>query len=72
MKAYLLDLSERVARTFAAGFLGAVTLPQITTVDVSALQAGAFAGWSGVATLLLGLLTRYVGSPDTVSMLSSK
>lgn len=70
MSDYFKDLAERVARTFAGGFLAATTIPQITSLDVSALQAGAFAGWSAVAALGIGIVAKWVGSSDSASFSS--
>lgn len=70
MSNYLKDLSERVLKTFLASFLGAVTVPQLTSLDVTAIQAGALAGLSAVVTVIVGILAKYAGSPEDASLLS--
>ena len=71
------DLGERVLRTFVASFgviyLGGITADaaDITNVenliDWSLLDKAATAGALAVGSLVLGLLTKYVGDKNTAS-----
>ena len=65
---WLRDLAERVVTTFAAGFLGAVSL------DVASITALGWKAWlvtGGVAgglSVLKGLAARFVGSSGSASL----
>jgi len=77
-RAYLKDLAERVAATFAATFLAVWTAPILSAdspsgvwqaiSDLSIVQKAALAGAAAVVSLAKGVLARYVGSPDTASL----
>ena len=71
-KRYLLDLGERVAKTFCQAFIATVTASGLgigAMPDVSLLQKAAIAGLSAVVALIFGLLARWSGAPDSASFL---
>lgn len=72
MSAYLKDLIERVVATFIGGFISGITLPQIIDLDMSAVQAAAYAGAAAVLSLVKGIVARGAGSPETASLVSSR
>ncbi len=63
---YVRDLVERVAMTFAEGFLGAVVVTELT--DQKMWYAAAMAGVAAAASLVKGLLARGVGNPESASL----
>jgi len=69
-KSFVLDFVERVARTFAVAFLVPVTVGWVTVRDVPSAAA---LGWAGViagGTAVLALVARFIGNPDTASVIS--
>lgn len=74
-KKALLDVAERVVRTFAATFLG-LYLPVIlgadklsALVDLSVADKAAAAGVASVVTLVIGLVSTKVKDSDNASVL---
>lgn len=67
---YLKDLTERVAKTFVQGALGAVGADQITSIDLSLLQSAGLGGAAAVLALLTGVVARYRGTRADASFLS--
>lgn len=63
MNKYLLDLTERVALTFAFAFLSVFTVGDLSTAK-SALVAGAAAALS----LIKGVVAAHVGNPESASL----
>lgn len=78
LRRYLLDLGERVVKTFLQVFLGQVFVAGTEigpnqVVDAvqnwSSIERAFLAGVGAVAALLTGLLARWAWSPNTASML---
>lgn len=60
MSKYFKDLSERVALAFAVTFLAAFSF-----TDLSTARGAAIAGAAAAGKLLLGLLAKRFGDPDS-------
>lgn len=64
------DVAERMLRGAITGFLTIfLVFDPLTGVDVGLWQAAAYGGLHGAGTVLLGLLTRPVGSDASASVL---
>lgn len=72
LKRYLLDLGERVAKTFAAAVIAAWVASGLdlwsTVTNMAALQKLGIAGLAAAATLLIGIVARWANGHDTVSV----
>lgn len=67
-KNFARDLAERVATTFVAGFLGAVSL-DLTSITALGWEAWLVAGaGAGVVSVVKGLAARFVGSKGSASL----
>jgi hypothetical protein len=66
MNLYTRDLFERVAMTFAEGFLGGVVVTQLT--DQKMWLAAAAGGVSAALALVKGLAAKRVGNSDSASL----
>lgn len=64
-KKYLLDLGERILFTFLAAFVSVLVADGLGTVNLTLLKAAALAGLAAVATLVKGLVAKYVNNPDS-------
>jgi len=71
-KAFVFDLLERVVRTFAVAFLAPVGVGWVTVRDVPSATALAWAGVIAGGTAVLALVARFIGNPDTASVLKSE
>ncbi|AWN05130.1 holin [Streptomyces phage Vorvolakos] len=60
MTPYLKDLAERVAATFIVTFLSVFVI-----TDISTARDAAIAGGAAAAKLLIGLLAKKFGDPDS-------
>jgi hypothetical protein len=70
-KAWAIDMAERVAGTFVAGFLAALVVGTGAGVSLAALQAAALAGLASAVTLLKSLVGAYIGNPNSASLIPS-
>jgi hypothetical protein len=68
-KLWLIDTTERTARTFVQGFLGAVTLDAFTEFDATWLENLALGAMAGVYAILVAFAGKPVGSPQSASLL---
>lgn len=59
-EAYLKDLAERVSVVFLTTFLSVFVI-----TDMSSAKGAAIAGGAAAAKLLVGLLAKRFGNPDT-------
>jgi Putative lactococcus lactis phage r1t holin len=66
MSAYLKDLAERTAATFAEAFLAAVVVAQYT--DLSMWKAASLAGLTAALTVVKAAIAKKVGNPASASM----
>ena len=69
-KQALIDLAERVVRTFAAVFLTAVVAG---VTSVSSVDTAAALGWSAAisaVTAAVGIIAAKIGNPDTASFVA--
>lgn len=66
MSVYLRDLAERVAVTFAQGFLGSLVVTELS--DKSAWLAAFGGGVAAAGALLKGLVAKKVGHDDSASL----
>lgn len=75
-KRYALDLFERVVKTFLQAFIGQVILSGLDVyralTDLSVLEKAGTAGMAAVVALLFGLVARWVGAPDSASLLPAE
>lgn len=68
---YIIDLIERIAATFAQGFITLILLSgaDVTgVVDLSTIKKAAIAGVMAVLSLVKGLLARSVGDSESASL----
>lgn len=70
-RAYLLDLAERILRTFVQAFAGALAGSELGA-GWSAWNSAAIAGLAAVAALISGILSKPIGAPDTASVLPAE
>ena len=71
---YVRDLAERVAATFAQGFIGLFLLSgaEVTgVVDFSSVKKAAIAGVFAVLSLIKGLIASRVGDKNSASLASA-
>lgn len=66
MSAYAKDLVERVAATFAEGFLGSLVITQMAEREMWLAAVGG--GVAAVFALLKGLAAKRVGLSDSASL----
>lgn len=64
MKKYLIDLGERVGATFLFTFLSTLSF-----TDLSTARDAGIAGAAAAASILKGAIARYIGDPDSASLL---
>lgn len=69
MSRYLIDLTERVAGTAAASFLGVELANGADIFSLNTLHAAAVAALITGATVIKGVLARFVGDPGTAALL---
>lgn len=70
-KRYFIDLAERIAATFAQGFIGLLLLSGAEVsgiVDFSTLKKAAIAGVMAVLSLVKGMLASRVGDKNSASL----
>jgi hypothetical protein len=63
MSTYVKDLAERVAATGLLAFLSVFSFSDMSTVHDAGIAAG-----SAVAALVVGLLSGFVGNPDSAGV----
>ncbi|HEY6021923.1 MAG TPA: hypothetical protein VIY48_19265 [Candidatus Paceibacterota bacterium] len=63
MSTYVKDLAERVIATGALAFLSSFSFSDLSTAHDAAIAAG-----SAVSALVVGLLARFVGNPDSAGI----
>ncbi|MFB7473974.1 hypothetical protein [Kitasatospora sp. NPDC056184] len=67
---YARDLAERTAATYAESVIGLLLVGGIT--GLSSLQAAAVGGIPAGLALIKGALGRYLGHPETASLLPAR
>lgn len=63
MSKFAVDLAERVGATFAFAFLSAFSFS-----DLSTAHDAAIAGAAAAASVVKGLLAKFLGDPDDASL----
>lgn len=67
---FFIDVSERVAATFAIGFLTAwLAADAIDLVDLGLLKSAGLAGLAAAGSLVKGLIASRVGARDSAALL---
>lgn len=63
MNTYVKSLAEKVVATGALAFLSSFSFSDLSTAHDAAIAAG-----SAVSALVVGLLSKYVGDPDSANV----
>jgi hypothetical protein len=69
MPRYLLDLAERVASTYAVGFLGLLLANGFDLTNLGAVKAAAIAAVPAALSVVKGVLAAFIGDPKTAALL---
>ncbi|MER5355708.1 hypothetical protein ABT093_35965 [Kitasatospora sp. NPDC002551] len=67
---FAIDLAERTAATYAESVIGLLLVGGIT--GLSSLQAAAVAGIPAGLTVIKGALGKFLGHPETASLLPAR